>query len=64
CASCSQPIRKSMAVYVSELKRYWHDDCFSCVVCHVRFGTAEQRSPLKITDSLLHCENCFITDEG
>ncbi|XP_031563502.1 trichohyalin-like isoform X3 [Actinia tenebrosa] len=64
CTSCGIPINKDTALFVQELNRYWHKKCFRCVVCQVIFGSKEQRSPLMVSDSLLHCENCFITNEG
>ena len=63
CASCGTSIEKSPSMYIAELDRYWHVNCFSCVVCRAWFG--DEYSPvLHITNSMLHCERCYITDEG
>lgn len=63
CMSCGTSIEKSPAMYIAELDRYWHVDCFSCVVCRAWFG--DEYSPvLQITNSMLHCERCYITSEG
>ena len=63
CMSCGTSIEKSAAMYIAELDRYWHVNCFSCVVCRTWFG--DEYSPvLHITDSMLHCERCYITSEG
>ena len=63
CSACGTSIEKSPSMYVAELDHYWHQDCFCCVVCGTWFG--EEDSPaLHITDSMLHCERCFITDDG
>jgi len=63
CTSCGTSIEKSPSMYVAELDRYWHVNCFCCVVCRTWFG--DEFSPvLHITNSILHCERCYITDEG
>ena len=63
CMSCGTSIEKSPAMYIAELDRYWHVNCFSCVVCRAWFG--DEYSPvLQITNSMLHCERCYITSEG
>ena len=63
CTSCGTSIEKSPSMYIAELDRYWHVNCFCCVVCRTWFG--DEFSPvLHITNSILHCERCFITDEG
>lgn len=63
CMSCGTSIEKSPAMYIAELDRYWHVNCFSCVVCRAWFG--DEYSPvLHITKSMLHCERCYITSEG
>lgn len=63
CTSCGTSIEKSPSMYIAELDRYWHVDCFCCVVCRTWFG--DEFSPvLHITNSILHCERCYITDEG
>ena len=63
CMSCGTSIEKSPAMYIAELDRYWHVNCFNCVVCRAWFG--DEYSPvLQITNSMLHCERCYITSEG
>ena len=63
CTSCGTSIEKSPSMYIAELDRYWHVNCFCCVVCRAWFG--DEFSPvLHITNSMLHCERCYITDEG
>ena len=63
CMSCGTSIEKCAAMYIAELDRYWHVNCFSCVVCRAWFG--DEYSPvLHITNSMLHCERCYITSEG
>ena len=63
CTSCGTSIEKSPSMYIAELDRYWHVNCFSCVVCKAWFG--DEYSPvLHITNSMLHCERCYITDQG
>ncbi|KAL9971510.1 hypothetical protein ACROYT_G017681 [Oculina patagonica] len=63
CTSCGTSIEKSPSMYIAELDRYWHVNCFSCVVCRAWFG--DEFSPvLHITNNMLHCERCYITDEG
>lgn len=63
CTSCGTSIEKSPSMYIAELDRYWHVNCFCCVVCRTWFG--DEFSPvLHITNSILHCERCYITDEG
>ena len=63
CTSCGTSIEKSTSMYIAELDRYWHVNCFCCVVCRTWFG--DEFSPvLHITNSILHCERCYITDEG
>ena len=63
CTSCGTSIEKSPSMYIAELDRYWHVNCFCCVVCRTWFG--DEFSPvLHITNSRLHCERCYITDEG
>lgn len=63
CMSCGTSIEKNAAMYIAELDRYWHVNCFSCVVCRAWFG--DEFSPaLHITNSMLHCERCYITSEG
>ena len=63
CTSCGTSIEKSPSMYIAELDRYWHVNCFCCVVCRAWFG--DEFSPvLHITNSILHCERCYITDEG
>lgn len=63
CMSCGTSIEESSAMYIAELDCYWHVDCFCCVVCRAWFG--DECSPvLQITNSMLHCERCYITSEG
>ena len=63
CEFCGTTIEKSPSMFVAEVNKYWHLHCFQCVVCQELFN--ERSGPLlRITDSRLHCERCFITDEG
>ena len=63
CMSCGTSIEKSSAMYIAELDCYWHVNCFCCVVCRAWFG--DEHSPvLRITNSMLHCERCYITSDG
>ncbi|XP_068702619.1 trichohyalin-like isoform X3 [Montipora foliosa] len=63
CMSCGTSIEKSSAMYIAELDCYWHVNCFCCVVCGAWFG--DEYSPMPhITNSMLHCERCYITSEG
>lgn len=63
CEYCGTTIEKSPSMFVAEVNKYWHVHCFQCVVCQANFNEHSGHM-LHITDSRLHCERCFITDEG
>ena len=58
------PTERAMSIYVVDLDKYWHMKCFRCAVCNKMFDSPETQMATKITADILHCEHCFLSEDG
>ena len=53
-----------MSMYMVELDKYWHMKCFRCAMCNKMFNSPESQTGMRITADILHCESCFVSEDG
>nr|XP_017206374.2 LIM and calponin homology domains-containing protein 1 isoform X8 [Oryctolagus cuniculus] len=60
CSSCGLALGKGAAMIIETLNLYFHIQCFRCGICKGQLGDAMSGTDVRIRNSLLNCNDCYL----
>ncbi|KAK1170070.1 LIM domain only protein 7-like isoform X1 [Acipenser oxyrinchus oxyrinchus] len=60
CTYCDTPLGKGAAMIIESLGLFYHLNCFKCIACHSELGGSEFGAEVRIRNSQLHCNSCYV----
>ncbi|XP_033867297.1 LIM domain only protein 7-like isoform X10 [Acipenser ruthenus] len=60
CTYCDTPLGKGAAMIIESLGLFYHLNCFKCIACHSELGGSESGAEVRIRNSQLHCNSCYV----